>query len=561
MDRPLIFHAISVFMGSLASLIFFNNLVLGAVFSASFLGVFYFTKSKKDFMFVLVFFMLGILSFNLYFNIKLNDNAKIRVVDKKYYNFIGDYKGRKIILTGNVKGLVEGEKIIAKGSFKADKDYQKGIVGSYSINSYSVCSRDLISVFYNMKRNMYSNFNSRLGEEKSSILMALCFGDTSYLTNTQMNEFNRLGVIHAISVSGFHMAVIYGVLEKFIGLKAALITSFLYVLFTGIQAATLRAFIMIFILKLAKFAYKNYDSISSISFAALILLVIKPYYIGDIGFMLSFLSTLGIILYYKRLTRFFYRLPEKLNETISISIGAQLFSLPYIAFTLQQFSPGFILGNFILLPFYSLLVLMGNAALLCSFFSSLFNILCNYISVVMNSLNGADYILLKICPPVIYFSYIYGVALILIYISFIFYKKGFKLAVFYPMFVIVFLYISSFSFFPEFYYTKFDSGSSIFINYKNQCIMVCNYDNSKVTNIYKLKQELGVTKVISNIEVCTQVKISDNIKVKIYPSRKTEDFNDMEILDGDKVYLINSKSVNKYSDLYVIIFNRLFHLA
>lgn len=548
-------------MGSLASLILINNVFLGAVFSAFFLSVLFFTKTRRDFMLVLIFFILGILSFQLYFNITMSDNARIRVVDKKYYYYIGDYQGRKIILKGNTKGLIEGQKIDARGSFKNERDYQKGIAGSYYIENYSYCSEDLFYSFYQMKRNMYSNFNSRLGQESSSVLMALCFGDTGYLNNSQMNEFNRLGVIHAISVSGFHMAVIYGVLEKILGLKGALTASFLYVIFTGIQAATLRAFIMIFLLKLSKYAYKNYDNISSLCMAALILLVIKPYYIGDIGFMLSFLSTLGIILYYNKFTKFFYRLPEKLNETVSISLSAQLFSLPYIAFTLQQFSPGFLLGNFVLLPFYSVLVLIGNTALLFSFSSTVFNILCGYIYIVMESLKGADYTLLKVCPPVTNFSYLYGAALILIYISFVFYKKGFKYTVFYPLFVVIFLCVNSFSFFPQIYYTKINSGSGIFINYKGECAMVCNYDNSKVTDIYKLKEEMGVTKVVSNIQSSTILELSENVKVKVYPSKVPQDFNDIEVYHENKVYRINSKSVNQYSDLYVIILNRLFHLT
>jgi len=551
----------SVFMGSLASLLLLYNVLLGAVFSAFFLSVLFFTKTRRDFILVAFFFILGVVSFQIYFNIDISNNVKIRVVDKKSYYFIGDYQGRKIILNGNIKGLIEGQKIEAWGSYKNERDYQKGITGSYYINKYSSCREDFIYSLYQMKRNMYMNFNSVLGLENSSILMALCFGDTSYLRSSQMNEFNRLGVIHAISVSGFHMAVIYGVLERIFGLRGALAASFLYVIFTGLQAATLRAFIMIFFLKLSKYAYKNYDSISSLSMAALILLVIKPYYIGDIGFMLSFLSTLGIILYYNKLLKLCYRLPKKLNETLSISLSAQLFSLPYIAFTLNQFSPGFLIGNFVLLPFYSVLVLLGNVAFLFSFSKVVFNILCGYISIVMEALKGADYLLLKVCPEVTNFSYLYGVALILIYISFIFYKKGYKYTELYPFFVIGFLFVNNFCLFPEIYYTKINGGSATFINYKGECAMVCNYDNSKVIEIYKLKEEMGVTAVISNIQNTTIVNLSGDFKVKVYPAKSLQDFNDIEVYTEGEFYNINSKTVNTYSDLYVIILNRLFHLT
>ncbi|MGE5629107.1 MAG: ComEC/Rec2 family competence protein [Solirubrobacterales bacterium] len=560
MNRPLVFYGAALFMGALGSLILFNNVIIGAVFSASFLSVFYFTKDKKDFIIIMMFFILGVLSYTMYFNIIIGENAAIRITDKKNYYFFGDYKGRKVIIKGNLKGIEEGDKIIAEGTFKTERNYKKGIIGTYTIKSSSICKKDIISTLYSMKKNMFSNFKGVLGEKNSALLMALCFGETSYLTNSQMDDFNKLGVIHAISVSGFHMALIYGVMEKIIGLKAALPAAFLYALFTGCQAATMRAFIMIFILKLSTIFIKNYDGISSLCLAAMVLLLVKPWYIGDIGFMLSFLSTLGIILYYKKITRYFYRLPEKLNETLSISISAQLFSLPFTAFTLQKFSPGFLLGNFVLLPFYSILVLLGNAALLISFSRELFNAVCGSMAIVLKAIEGADYILLKFSPEVTYFSYLQGSALLLIYLSFVLYIKGHKQTLFYPVFVILFLLMNSYSFFPKVNYMKLQGGRGIIINYKAQCVMVCNYDSSNAFDIHKIKEEFGVTKVVSNINSPANLEIGD-MKIKAYPKENINDYNDIKISIGSGIYDLKGKLVDNDSDLYVIILNRLFHLS
>ncbi|HCQ89304.1 MAG TPA: competence protein ComEC, partial [Clostridium sp.] len=74
----------------------------------------------------------------------------------------------------------------------------------------------------------------------------------------------------------------------------ALIITFIYVIITGMNASTVRAFIMISILVMSRIIKRNYDTLSRISFAAIILLLIKPYYILDMGFMLSFLSVIGI---------------------------------------------------------------------------------------------------------------------------------------------------------------------------------------------------------------------------------------------------------------------------
>jgi competence protein ComEC len=559
MVRPLVFNSISVFFGALSALLFAESSLLGVVFSACFFGVFCFTMDRKGFLLIAFFFSLGVLSFGVYFSAEPGGSTVLRVAEKKYYYFTGEYKGRKVTLKGNTDGLVEGEKIAVKGSFEKEALYSKGVIGTYFIESYERRGTDITASFYRIKREIHSSFSTRLGEENSSVLMALCFGDAGYLTKSQMKEFNRLGVIHAISVSGFHMAIIYGILEKLLGTRAALALSFVYALFTGVQAATLRAFLMIFVSKMSKFALRNYDGISSMAMAAMCLLVLKPWYTGDIGFMLSFLSTLGIILYYKKFTLFFWRLPKIIGEAVSICLSAQLFSLPYIAFTLQQFSPGFMLGNLFLMPFYSLLVVLGNITLLCSSAGPLFEALCWILGIVMAALSGADYILLGICPAVTRFSYLYGVALMLIYLSFIFYKRGHRFAVYYPVFVILFLSISSFSFFPEIYYRKLENGRCAFVEYRNECVMVCNYEHSSAYEIYRLKEELGVTRVVSNVKNSEVVNLGGGSKLVVYPAASRSEFSDMDIRMAGQNYCLNEKTIHGYTYLYVIIFNRLLH--
>lgn len=559
MERPLVLNAISVFMGALSAMLFAENIFAGALLSICFLYSLYFTIEKRNFLLVALFFVLGILSFRVYFSAEPGGTAVLRVTGKKYYYYAGEYKGRKVMIKGDTEGLAAGDSISAKGSFQKEAVHGKGILGTYYIESYERRKPDMISSFYGIKRDMHKSFTSRLGEENSSVLMALCFGDTGYLTKSQMNEFNRLGVIHAVSVSGFHMAVIYGILEKLLGARAALALSALYAMFTGMQAATLRAFLMIFISKMSKFALRNYDSISSLAMAALCLLVLKPWYPGDIGFMLSFLSTLGIILYYRKFTLFFWRLPRLLGESVSICLSAQLFSLPYIAFTLEQFSPGFMLGNLFLMPFYSVLVVLGNIALICSAAEPLLDALCWITGIVMSAMKVADHLLLSICPPVTHFGYLYGVSLMLIYLSFIFYRKGHRYAICYPVFVILFLSMSSFSFFPEVYYSKLEKGACAFVEYRSECVMVCNYGQSSAYEIHRLKEDCGVTMVVSNVRSTTIAELGGGVRLAVYPAASPEDFSDMDILAGDRNYRLDKNSVRSHEQLYVIIFNRLLH--
>lgn len=592
MKRPMIYYAMSMFIGCLSALMLYQNVIVGAVITASFFTILFFTIDKKSFGINVIFFLMGILSFTMYFNLKVSSYIEIRVIEKKGYYYQGDYKGRKLILSGKINGIKEGEKLKAYGKFQSSKDYSRGIVGKYTIENYTKCKKDLIYYLYDIKRNIYIQFKEILGEEKSAMIMALCYGDTGYLSKSQKSEFQKLGVVHAVSVSGFHMAVIYKVLERLIGLRFSIVICFIYILFTGIQASTIRAFIMIFIFKFSKVVFKNYDSLSSLSFSALILLMVKPYYIMDIGFMLSFLATIGILLYYKKMLRFLYRVPEKLGESISITLSSQIFSMPYVAFTIQNFSGGFILGNVLLLPMYSAIVILGNIALLCCSIKPLFQFLSLGLNFILTAIEGANYLILKVCPAVTLLGYLDGVALILIYMSFLFYSHGYKQFKYLPAFVLIMMLCSNCSFVPQVYYTKFLNGEAVIIKYKMDSTMICNYDQSSAKKVISIKEEMGVNKIITNPQKSSLIKLDSGLLVEIIPYYKNKTIN-IAFLDGNKKLMFINNDVkkndisvfntdiitklpavnmpdnssenaeytseNKYN-LYVIMFNRVFNM-
>jgi len=111
--------------------------------------------------------------------------------------------------------------------------------------------------------------------------------------------------------------------------------------------------------------------------AAIILLIIRPFSILDIGFMLSFLCVLGIIVYNKKMKKVLYKLPSALNESFSLSLSSQIFSTPYAIVALKTFSLGFLFSNLLLLPLYTVVVVLGNIGLVCSAFYKIFNLI-NY---------------------------------------------------------------------------------------------------------------------------------------------------------------------------------------
>lgn len=558
MERPLIFYCISLSFGCVFSILLLDSTLAAAAAAVFFLVILFLTLDIKVFIINAMFFLLGIFSFYLYFNITVDSLAEIRIVDKKDYYFLGDFKGRKLILKGETKGLAEGEKIKAYGKFQKDFIIENGVIGSYKLTEYKHCNRDFVYYSYGFKGNLYRKFKDTIGEERAALVMGLCYGETAYISTDQMEDFQKLGIIHALSVSGFHMVIIYEVLQYLLGLKAAIAVSAFYVFFTGMSAATMRSFIMILVFKLSKIFFKEYDGISSLSLAALVLILFKPYYIVNLGFDLSFLATLGILLYNGIIYRKLYVLPKKLAESISLTFSSQIFSLPYIAFTIQNFSCGFIVGNLLLIPLLSMVIVLGNAAL-CSYpVEVAFKFISIIINVVFTAVDGVNSIALKLCPEVVYLKYSDGLLILAVFIGFVMYKRGYKKFKYVPAACIILMALEGYSFFTTITLVNRDEGEAAVVKKGTDRVMICNYDYWNVNWISNIKMQQSVNKIITNPGRDFICNLNENSALKV--NENLENHMALTLYRGDRQFkfLLDKNAANSSS--YVIIFNMLFRI-
>lgn len=511
MSRPLVFYFVSIFIGCLSSMLLSLNIIIDAAITASFLLILYLTIDKRYFLICLSFFIAGFISFAMYYNVNFTNKLYIRAEASKGSYFIGSSDGRKIIIKGKTKGISEGCKVYAEGRFVKNSDCSRGITGTFYINSYEACSKDLISRIYEMKRYLYKRFSDAIGTENSSLIMSLCYGDTSYLSNSGKSRLQDLGVIHAVSVSGLHMSLIYSVLESTLGFIPSIFVSLAYIIFTGLQASAIRAFLMIFLARLSKKIYKNYDSLSSMSFAGMTLLTFRPYYITDLGFMLSFLATLGIILYYNKIRNKLYLLPSKLNESLSITLSAQIFTFPYIAFTLQNFSFAFLPANLLLIPIYSAVMIAGNLALLIINIKSLFFIICKFLSILLGAASAISYLLLRIFPGAQYIGYDAGITMIFCYFVYYIEKYYHRTRKALLCYMVVLLFIKGCILFPQISFMESENAKCIFIKYRFETTAICDFDETDTWDIQNILKSNPYDKLITNPDNGYSTEISDNL--------------------------------------------------
>ncbi|RXI54761.1 ComEC/Rec2 family competence protein [Clostridium tetani] len=557
MERPLVFYSISLFLGCFFSIIFNESTYITLIIMLVIHIVIYLTLREINFTIIMFLFsILGIISFNLYFSFQPKTGAMIRINNKYDYRVEGTTKGRKLILKGNIKKLEEGQLIkVESGDFKRNVVYEKGIIGEYNIQHYVLQNRDFRSKIYNLKRNINNKFINSLGKKRGSIVVSLCFGDSSYLEKEDKDNIKKLGVIHALSVSGFHLALVYKIFEIIFTMKFAIIASYLYLAFTGFKYSTIRAFIMILVLKLSDKFYGEYDSLSSISLVLLIILFLKPYAFMEIGFMLSFLSTLGILMFNKKISKYIYFLPSKLNSAISLSLSSQIFLIPYSSFTLKELSIGFLLGNIFLMPIFSMIIIIGViGAILCPF-KYIFNVVVLVLKNLCIILEGATYILIKVCPDLIYIEEIFGIFIISIYICFMMYKAGKVKYKYLPLFLLVAVFFNAYTVFPKVYILKNEKVKATIIKYKDESIMYCDYDLEEGKYIIELKDNFNIDKVITNAKGYLPIHIKEN-KLKAINFYKEYFHKNIDNYEGYDIICMKS---NDYKE-YKIIFGKIFRI-
>ena len=199
---------------------------------------------------------------------------------------------------------------------------------------------------------------------------------------------------------------------------------------------------MTFLMVSSKKVFKSYDSISALCLSAIILIFYKPYTLYESGFILSYLATLGIILFNKEFSKAFYVLPNYINSFLSITLAAQAFIYPYMILKFNKFSMNFLLGGFLLTPIISIMLPFGFLTIIFSFNMKLLSALCMPINLLFLVLNGILIFLNKIALESIFVHSVYGIIYLIMFMCMYMSYRGFKKfnIIFYSMFPLIILF-------------------------------------------------------------------------------------------------------------------------
>lgn len=211
-----------------------------------------------------------------------------------------------------------------------------------------------------------------LSKEEKAFVAAIALGYKSRELNEINEAFRTLGTAHLLSVSGFHLAVVCGFvflllrgLYRYPSLRhlpslVIIVVAWLFATLTGFSAPTVRAATMVTLYQVALLLALPRDAINLLAFTALFLLLLHPGYLFDIGFQLSFLSLLSILLFLP-----FFRVPKKgkwhpllhyLYQAIALCFSAQFLTFPLVLYHFGRVPLLFLWSNIPLVFLASLII-------------------------------------------------------------------------------------------------------------------------------------------------------------------------------------------------------------
>lgn len=227
-----------------------------------------------------------------------------------------------------------------------------------------------------------------LSGDVGALVQGICFGYTGQLSDAVTERFRRAGVSHLLAVSGLHTAILAQALLGLLrllrvprrlaaGLTMGGVAGFMWIV--GAQPSVLRAGAMCLLTLLGMTLHRAADARNSLGFAVLVIALCNPYAVYDVGLLLSFASTAGLLLLYPVLQRglrraaYRRRAPDarapwwlRPAEAAALSVAAIIPTLPILAACFGELSVYAPLSNLLTVFPSTLLMLCGCAATLLS---------------------------------------------------------------------------------------------------------------------------------------------------------------------------------------------------
>lgn len=261
-------------------------------------------------------------------------------------------------------------------------------ISENSIEPTGEKQQSIYSIAVGVRKAMERSLDVILPEGTASLSKAVLLGDKQSLQSDVKDDFSKTGTTFLIVVSGLHLSIITAfvllllknaVKNRFVVCIILSIVVLCFASVTGFAPSVVRSGVMAVMTYCSKALLRRSDGINSLGAAAIVLTVFNPFAVGDIGMILSFSATLGIILWAKKIefyilrklnisNRYIYRIVKSVVSLVSVSAAASLCIIPITTVAFNTISPFVVISSLFLEPIVSVL-------LVCAMLTAIFNLI------------------------------------------------------------------------------------------------------------------------------------------------------------------------------------------
>ncbi len=262
--------------------------------------------------------------------------------------------------------------------------YHQGYARS---GKWKLLERQQGNLFYQLAAEMRQRLmqiyhsNGIYGQE-FSVLAALTLGNKDFLDEDTKRAYASSGAMHVLAVSGLHVGIFYIIftyalffLDKIKygrWIKTGIIILFLWLfaLLTGLSPSVMRAATMFTFIGIGREMKRPVNIYNVLAASAMVLMLINPYIVTEVGFQLSYAAVAGIVYFQPKFYRLIYipwKIPDYFWQLLTVSIAAQLGTAPISLFYFHQFPAYFMLTNLIVIILVTFILYVAVFLLLFSF--------------------------------------------------------------------------------------------------------------------------------------------------------------------------------------------------
>ncbi len=228
----------------------------------------------------------------------------------------------------------------------------------------------LVGHIFTWKQRFMRELERLLPEPAAGLGEGLLLGVKRALGDDLETVFRRTGIIHIVVLSGYNMAIVSGFVLMVLGAMfgrrlssvVGIIGIIIFAIMVGLSATVVRAAIMAVLLLLLGLTGRVYLVLRGLVLAGVVMLIHNPYALAfDVGFQLSFLATLGLVVVAPYLDERLQLVPNRLisaREFLVATLATQIFVLPILLYQIGEFSVVAVIVNVLVLPMVAVAMLL-----------------------------------------------------------------------------------------------------------------------------------------------------------------------------------------------------------